>query len=161
MKGLILCLSIIGMALVSCNTSKKAMIEETVEAPTEAATPAPVAPAAAPQAGQRQRGQGGQRGGFGGGQNSEEYTVMVTSLGLNEEQKVQFDAINSSYISKMMKKREEARASESFEGMRDDMRKMRDDQNGAIKNLLTEEQYGIYSAFLEKQRSERGSRRGG
>ena len=104
------------------------MIEETVEVATEAATPAPVAPAAAPQAGQRQRGQGGQRGGFGGGQNSEQYVAMVTSLGLNAEQKVQFDAINSSYISKMMKKREEARASGSFEGMRDDMRKMRDDQ---------------------------------
>ncbi len=129
----------------SCNTSKK------IVATPESASPMQADVAiATPQS-------SGQRGGNLG--NNEAMDAMVESLGLNEEQKAQFDAINAIFSEKMQKKREEARASGSFEGMREEMQKLRKDQNGALKNLLTENQYTIYDEFVKKQQAERQANR--
>ena len=92
----------------------------------------------------------------------EEYQAMLTSLNLNEEQKYQFEIINTGYRDKMMKKRQELRdAGEGRETMRSEMQKIREEQDGALKNLLTEEQFKIYSEYVEKRRASRASSRPG
>lgn len=144
---------ILGSMLISCGTSKKA-----TEVTSEVNTTEDVAPAT--EQNRPENGESGPRRGGNEG-NREEYLAMTKSLNLNAEQEIQFEAINSSFQSKMQKKREEARSSGSFEGMREEMRTLRDQQNGAIKNLLTEKQFEIYNAFIEAQRAKRGERRGG
>lgn len=157
-RGLLIVIGFILIGLTSCKTTKLVPVGD--EDQVEQSSTAEGTVAGQGDRGGR-RGEGGQRGGGGrGAQNQEAFNAMVASLNLNGEQKVQFDAINESFQAKMRTKREEARSSGGFEGMREQMAKLRDDQNGALKNLLTDSQYQIYSSFQEEQQKNREARRG-
>lgn len=144
------------LVMAGCGTTNKA-VGNTNEASSETSqiTESPVieAPSIA-NAPVEQRGPGNQG-------NGEAFQVMVESLKLSPDQSAQFQIINIYYREKMAKLREEARASgEGFQSMREVFQKLREEQNAALQNLLTEAQYKVYNDFILKQRAERGNRQG-
>ena len=130
----------------SCNAGKQ----------TTATTAAPTAEAA-PPANPRQAGPRG--GGQRGAQAQEEFQALVAELGLNEDQKEEWQSINAKYRQQMRTMREEANG--DFASMRGKMQEMRAAQNDEIKQILTEEQFQKYEKFMEERRANRQGRRGG
>lgn len=138
------------MLTTACNSTK----DTTAAATTQpAVTAEPAARTAGPRAGQ---GGGQGRGGRGGGQGQAQMEELVASLGLNQDQKEEFEAINTKYQKQMRSMREEANG--DFASMRGKMQEMRAAQNNEIKEILTAEQITKYEKFLEERR---GNRQGG
>lgn len=109
----------------------------------------------------QQDGERGERRGRGERGPSPEYLAMIDTLALDADQKVQFDAMEKMYREKRQKEMRAARESGGGrEAMRATMQKISEEQSGALKNLLTEEQYNIYSAFMKKEEEARAARRG-
>lgn len=130
------------MLTTACNSTK----DTTAAATTQ---PAVTAEPAARPAGPR----GGQGG---GGRGQAQMEELVASLGLNQDQKEEFVAINAKYQKQMRAMREEANG--DFSSMRGKMQEMRAAQNTEIKEILTAEQITKYEKFLEERR---GNRQGG
>ena len=78
-------------------------------------------------------------------------------LGLNKEQEKQLYELTLENGKKMQKMREEIQSSDGgFEGMREQMKLMREEQNNKIKEVLSEEQFEKYQAWQEERRARRG-----
>ena len=87
---------------------------------------------------------------------------MKEKLGLNKEQETKVYKLNLDSGKKMAAMREDAQSSGGgFEGMREKMTKMREEQNKKMKEILTDAQFKKYEKYLEEQRANRGQRRGG
>ena len=129
------------MLTTACNSNK-----DTTAATTQ---PAVTAEPAARPAGPR----GGQGG---GGRGQAQMEELVASLGLNQDQKEEFEAINTKYQKQMRSMRDEANG--DFASMRGKMQELRAAQNTEIKEILTAEQITKYEKFLEERR---GNRQGG
>ncbi|MEZ5044823.1 MAG: hypothetical protein R2828_33305 [Saprospiraceae bacterium] len=134
------------MLAMSCNSTK-----DTTTAAAAAAQPAATAPPAEAARPAGPRGQGG-------GQAQMEQ--LVAELGLNEDQKVEFEAINAKYRQQMQTMREQANG--DFASMRPKMQEMRTAQNAEIKQILTEEQFAKYEKIqAERMQNRQGGRRPG
>ena len=130
------------MLTTACNSTK----DTTAAATTQpAVTAEPAARTAGPRGGQG-----------GGGRGQAQMEELVASLGLNQDQKEEFVAINTKYQKQMRAMREEANG--DFSSMRGKMQEMRAAQNTEIKEILTAEQITKYEKFLEERR---GNRQGG
>lgn len=127
---------------MSCNAGK----ETTTAA---AAQPAPAAQPEGRQAGPRGQGGGGQA----------QMEQLVADLGLNEDQKVEFEAINAKYRKEMQAMREQANG--DFASMRPKMQEMRTAQNEEIKQILTEEQFAKYEKIQADRMQNRQGGGGG
>lgn len=130
----------------ACNSSKQTTAPAAT--PTAEATP----PSSPRQAGPRG---GGQRG----GQGQEQLQALIAELGLNEDQKEEWESINAKYREKMQAMREEANG--DFASMRGKMQELRTSQNEEIKEILTAEQFQKYEKFVAERRSNRRGRRPG
>lgn len=75
---------------------------------------------------------------------------MITDLGLDEKQAVEFRKLHKEYTEKSQKEREAIKAERTKH--REKMSAIREDRNAQVKKLLTEEQYKQY---LEKQQPKR------
>lgn len=130
----------------ACNSSK----QTTAPAATTAVEATP--PTSPRQAGPRG---GGQRG----GQGQEQIEALMAELGLNEDQKEEWQSINAKYREQMRAMREEANG--DFASMRGKMQELRTAQNEEIKEILTAEQFQKYEKFVAERRSNRRGRRPG
>ncbi|GLR15799.1 hypothetical protein [Portibacter lacus] len=89
------------------------------------------------------------------------YIAMVDSMSLDAEQKIQFDAVQVMYQDKLKKMMTEAREKGvEREEIREVMQGLNKEQDGVLKNLLTESQYKIYTEYKAERQKNRGSRRG-
>lgn len=131
----------------ACNSSKQSTTTATT---TDTAAAAP--PTNPRQAGPRG---GGQRG----GQGQEQLQALIAELGLNEDQKEEWQAINQKYRGQMRAMREEANG--DFASMRGKMQELRAAQNEEIKAILTDEQFQKYEQFMAERRSNRRGRGAG
>ena len=99
--------------------------------------------------------------------NPEERAKQTTAelkekLGLNKDQETKVYKLNLESNKKMAAMREDAQGGGGgFEGMREKMTQMRDEQNKKMKEILTDAQFKKYEKYLEEQRANRGQRRGG
>ena len=87
---------------------------------------------------------------------------MKERLNLKDEQEKQIRDIMSKGFDEMRKMREEMRdngGGGNFEGMREQMQQMREEQNKKIKAILSENQWYEYEAMQEEMRSRRGQGR--
>ena len=98
--------------------------------------------------------------------NPEEFAKRQTAqlkeeLGLTSDQEKKVYEINLESIKKMGELREESRSSGGgFEGMREKMSKVREEQNKKMKEVLTDDQWTKYEKYLEDRRNRmRGRRR--
>lgn len=86
---------------------------------------------------------------------------LKEALDLNSDQEKKVYEINLKGNEKMAKMREEMQASGGgFEGMREKMGEMREEQNKEMKKVLTDAQWKKYEKYLEEQRANRGQGRG-
>lgn len=131
------------MLTTACNSTKDTTTAAATTQP--AVTAGPAARAAGPRGGQG-----------GGGRGQAQMAELVASLGLNQDQKEEFEAINTKYQKQMQSMRAEANG--DFASMRGKMQEMRAAQNTEIKEILTAEQITKYEKFLEERR---GNRQGG
>ncbi len=127
----------------ACNSSKQSTT-------TTATTTAEATPPTNP----RQAGPRG--GGARGGQGQEQLQALIAELGLNEDQKEEWQAINQKYRGQMRTMREEANG--DFASMRGKMQELRAAQNEEIKAILTDEQFEKYQKFMAERRSNRRGR---
>lgn len=86
---------------------------------------------------------------------------LTEVLELNKEQQKKVLVINTESGEKMAQMREKMMAGGDRNGMREEMTKIRDIQNKAMKEILTEEQYKKYEKYLEERRGNRGRGGGG
>lgn len=86
---------------------------------------------------------------------------LKEKLGLNKEQEKKVYDLNIESGKKMTAMREDMQGGGDREAMREKMTKMRDEQNKAMKKILTEDQYKKYEKYLEERQSQRGQRGGG
>jgi hypothetical protein len=85
---------------------------------------------------------------------------LKEELGLTADQEKKVYEINLESINKMGEMREEARSSGGgFEGMREKMTKIREEQNKKMKEVLTEDQWTKYEKYLEERRERMRDRR--
>lgn len=112
-------------------------------------------------------------GGFGGGGNGpgnfdpqamldRQMEQMKERLNLKDDQEKQIRDIMAQGFDEMRKMREEMRdggGGGNFEGMREQMQQMREEQNKKIKAILSENQWYEYEAMQEEMRSRRGQGR--
>jgi len=85
---------------------------------------------------------------------------MKETLNLNSDQEKQMHDIMMQSFENMRKVREQLQSDGGgFEGMREEMQKMREEQNKKIKSILSDEQWGKYQKYQEEMRSRR--RQGG
>ena len=136
-------LGLVFMLTTACNSTKDTTTAAATTQP--AVTAEPAARAAGPRGGQG-----------GGGRGQAQMEELVASLGLNQDQKEEFVAINAKYQKQMRAMREEANG--DFSSMRGKMQEMRTAQDTEIKEILTAEQITKYEKFLEERR---GNRQGG
>lgn len=131
----------------ACNSSKQSTSTATTTATAEATPPT----------NPRQAGPRG--GGARGGQGQEQLQALVAELGLNEDQKEEWQSINAKYREQMRAMREEADG--DFASMRGKMQELRASQNEEIKAILTDEQFEKYEKFMAERRANRRGRRPG
>lgn len=86
---------------------------------------------------------------------------LKEALGLDKTQEKKVYDLNLETGKKMQKMREEMGGQGFSEEMREKMRAIREDQNSAMKKILTAQQYTKYEKYLEEQRARRGQRGGG
>ena len=85
---------------------------------------------------------------------------LKEELGLDEVQEKKVYELNLESIKKMSVLREKMRDGDGFEGMREKMMEIREDQNKKMKEILTEKQWTKYEKFQEERRAGmRGRRR--
>lgn len=77
-------------------------------------------------------------------------------LGLNQDQEKKVYDLNIESSKKMQKMREEMGGGGFSDDMRQKMTQIREDENKAMKKILTAEQYTKYEKYLEERRSRRG-----
>jgi periplasmic protein CpxP/Spy len=82
------------------------------------------------------------------------------AVGLNADQEKQVYDLNIESGKKMRALREENRGA-GFEGMREKMGKIREEQDKKMKEILTEAQWEKYLKYQEERRSRRGQGRPG
>ncbi len=113
--------------------------------------------------------QPGQRGGGGGerGQrpdpaeqlNREKLALYKKVSDLSEDQKMLLDGIYEEFGTTVKEKFEEARESGSREGMREKMQELRKEKDLLIKDVLSENQFGLYEELLKTNRENRQGNR--
>ena len=87
---------------------------------------------------------------------------LKEALGLNEDQEKKVYDLNLENAKKRAEMFEEMRESGSgFEGMRDKMEALREDENKKMKAILTDEQWTKYEKYMEERRNRRGQGRPG
>ena len=85
---------------------------------------------------------------------------LKEELGLDEVQEKKVYELNLESIKKMSVLREKMRDGDGFEGMREKMMEIRENQNKKMKEILTEKQWTKYEKFQEERRAGmRGRRR--
>lgn len=84
---------------------------------------------------------------------------LKEELDLNKEQEEKVYDLNLESIKKMSKLREEMQSGGGFEGMREKMTEIREEQNKKMKEILSEKQYTKYEKFQEERRSRMRDRR--
>jgi len=136
---------IAGLLIVASCKSKK-------EAVTEAATETAV------EATEEVRKESPKRGGGSLEERLAKQEEMYTSLGISEDQKVQFRAIETKYAEKLRAARESAGGNK--EAMRTAMRTVQDDKMGEISNILSPDQFTKYKTLLSEMRQDRRGGRG-
>lgn len=83
-------------------------------------------------------------------------------LDLTKSQETQMHDVLMETMEKMLQAREDMRNSGAgFEGMREKMQEIGQEQNGKIKEILTEEQWPKYEEYEKERRSRRGQGRQG
>lgn len=83
-------------------------------------------------------------------------------LGLNKDQEKKVYGLNLDTNKKFGAMRNEMQASGGgFEGMREKMTKIREEQDKEMKKILSDEQWKKYEKYLEERRSRRGQGRSG
>ena len=104
---------------------------------------------------------GGQRN-FDPKERAKETTATLKEkLDLKKDQEKKVYDLSLESNNKMAEMRKDMQATgRGFEGMRDKMTKMREEQNKKMKAILSEAQYKKYEKYLEEQRTRRGQGRG-
>ena len=78
---------------------------------------------------------------------------LKEELGLDEVQEKKVYELNLESIKKMSVLREKMRDGGGFEGMREKMMEIREDQNKKMKEILSEKQWTKYEKYQEERRS--------
>lgn len=101
-------------------------------------------------------GRGG-RGGFNPEEmvKREKQNVYKVIEDLSDDQKMLLDGIYDEFIVSFNELREEMRQTRDRQSMRPKMEALRDEKDGLIKDVLSEEQFKLYVGMMEKQRSQR------
>lgn len=87
-------------------------------------------------------------------------TQLKEELNLNADQEKKVYEVNLESMKKMSVLREKMRdGNGGFEGMREKMMEIREEQNKKIKEILTAEQWTKYEKYLEERRSQMRDRR--
>jgi len=84
---------------------------------------------------------------------------LKEELDLNKEQEEKVYDLNLESIKKMNKLREERQSGGGFEGMREKMTEIREEQNKKMKEILSEEQWTKYEKLQEERRGRMRDRR--
>jgi hypothetical protein len=85
---------------------------------------------------------------------------LKEELDLNDDQEKKVYEVNLESIKKMSELREKMRdGGGGFEGMREKMMEIREEQNKKMKEILTEDQWTKYEKYLEERRSQMRDRR--
>lgn len=84
---------------------------------------------------------------------------LKEELDLNKEQEKKVYELNLASIKKMNKLREEMQSGSGFEGMREKMMEIREEQNKKMKEILSEKQWPKYEKYQEERRSGMRDRR--
>lgn len=84
---------------------------------------------------------------------------LKEELDLNEDQEKKVYDLNLESTKKMSKLREEMQSGGGFEGMREKMTEIREEQNKKMKEILTEKQWTKYEKYQEERRSRMRDRR--
>lgn len=84
---------------------------------------------------------------------------LKEELDLNEDQEKKVYDLNLESTKKMSKLREEMQSGGGFEGMREKMTEIREEQNKNMKEILTEKQWAKYEKYQEERRSRMRDRR--
>ncbi|MFW5756171.1 MAG: hypothetical protein ACOCWK_06185 [Tangfeifania sp.] len=84
---------------------------------------------------------------------------LKEELDLNKEQEEKVYDLNLESIKKMSKLREEMQSGGGFEGMREKMTEIREEQNKKMKEILSEKQWTKYEKFQEERRGRMRDRR--
>ena len=84
---------------------------------------------------------------------------LKEELGLDEVQEKKVYELNLESIKKMSVLREKMRDGGGFEGMREKMMEIREDQNKKMKEILSEKQWTKYEKYQEERRSGMRDRR--
>ena len=87
------------------------------------------------------------------------YVVMVDSMQLDEEQKLQFDALQKKFQKDTRTKMRAARESGvERSAMRKEMKTAAEGHQIVLANILTQEQMAIYNSFMKRRQQERQAR---
>ncbi len=98
----------------------------------------------------------GDRGNFDPEEMAQRQVERLTErLNLSKEQQKQVYDLTIENFKNMQKMREEG-GSGDFEAMREQMQKVREEQNKKIKAILSDKQWEEYEAFQEEMRARRG-----
>lgn len=84
---------------------------------------------------------------------------LKEKLDLNADQEKKVHEINLESMKKMGEMREKMRGGGGFEGMREKMAELREEQNKKMKEVLTDEQWKKYEKYLEERRARMQDRR--
>ena len=85
----------------------------------------------------------------------------IKQLGLTDDQQEPVRTILEEQNKKRMDLREQARASGSFGGMREQMMALAEETETRLAEVLTDEQMATYRKIMEERAARRGMRRGG
>jgi hypothetical protein len=98
----------------------------------------------------------GGRGGFDPGEmvKREKQNVYNAIEDLSDDQKLLLDGIYDEYIISFNELRDEARQTRNFQEMRPKMMALREEKDGLIKDVLSEEQFKIYQGIMENRRNQ-------
>lgn len=77
------------------------------------------------------------------------------AVGLNKDQEKKVYDLNLEF-GKKMRQEMQANAGGGFEGMREKMQKMREEQDKKMKEILTADQWAKYQKYQEERRARRG-----
>ncbi len=83
--------------------------------------------------------------------------MMTEKLSLSEKQAVKVGEINLKYAQKMADARKEVQ-DDDWTAMRETMTKMREEQNGELKGVMTAAQFENWQKIQEEQRAQRRNR---
>jgi hypothetical protein len=98
----------------------------------------------------------GGRGGFDPDEmiKREKQNVYKVVTDLSDDQKMLLDGIYEEYGQSFKELREEMRQSRDFQSMRPKLMALREEKDGLIKDVLNEEQYGLYQGVIENRRNQ-------